>query len=155
MAYASPVGADEVALLLGPSGKRHIAFASVRNGVLRRDIPVPGGNATAVAVSTSLKTIYYVAQGAIYSMPEAGGPPVRFAEGDDLAIAPSGRLLVIHDSKGMARVQLPSGTAEPIVLPAGIRLAAVGLSPSAIDDNGPHSAQCSDAERFRLQAGNR
>ena len=136
VAYAAPVSPDEVALLLGPSGKRHIAFASVGNGVLRRDVPVPGGNATAVAVSASLKTIYYVAQGAIYSMPEQGGSPVRLAAGDDLAIDPSGRLLVIHDSKGMARLQLPSGTAQPIVLPPGMRLAAVRLSPSAIDREG-------------------
>ena len=121
---------------MGPSGKRHIAFASVRNGVIRRDIPVPGGDATAVAVSATLKTIYYVAQDAIYSMPEEGGPPKRLTGGHDLAIAPSGRLLVIHDTKGLARVQLPSGITEPIVLPAGIRLASVDLSPSAIDREG-------------------
>jgi predicted Ser/Thr protein kinase len=136
VAYASPAGQNEIALLMGPSGKRQIAFASVSNGVLHRIVSIPGGNATAVAVSASLKAIYYVAQGAIYSMPESGGPPVRLAAGDDLAIAPSGRLLVIHDSKGMARIQLPSGAAEPIVLPAGIRLAAVRLSPSAIDREG-------------------
>ncbi|HTQ10199.1 MAG TPA: protein kinase, partial [Fimbriimonadaceae bacterium] len=136
VAYASPAGPGEIALLMGPSGKRQIAFASVSNGVLGRIVSIPGGNATAVAVSVSLKTIYYVAEGAIYSMPEGGGPPVRLAAGDDLAIAPSGRLLVIHDSKGMARIPLPSGVAEPIVLPAGIRLAAVRLSPSAIDREG-------------------
>ena len=136
VAYVSPVAADEVAFLLGPPGKRHIAFASVSNGVLRRDVPVPGGDASAVAVSDSLKAIYYVAQGAIYSMPEGGGPPVRLAAGDDLAISPSGRLLVIHDSKGILRIQLPSGAAEPIVLPAGIRLAALHLSPTAIDREG-------------------
>ena len=136
VAYASPVSADEIALLLGPPGKRRVAFAAVRNGVLGREIAVPGGNATAVAVSPSLKTIYYVAQGAIYSMPEAGGPAVRLAEGDDLAIAPSGRWLVLHDRTGMVRLQLPSGTAEPIALPAGIRLATVHLSPSAIDREG-------------------
>lgn len=61
---------------------------------------------------------------------------MRLAAGDDLTIAPSGRLLVIHNSKGLARIQLPSGAAEPIVLPAGIRLAAVHLSPSAIDREG-------------------
>jgi predicted Ser/Thr protein kinase len=136
VACVSPVTADEVAFLVGPSGKRHIAFASVSNGVLRRDVPVPGGDATAIAVSASLKTIYYVAQGAIYSMPEEGGPPKRLTSGHDLAIAPSGRLLVIHDTKGLARVQLPSGITEPIVLPAGIRLASVDLSPSAIDREG-------------------
>ena len=134
--YASPAAPNEIALLMGPSGKRHIAFASVRNGVIRRDIPVPGGDATAVAASATLKTIYYVAQDAIYSMPEEGGPPKRLTSGHDLAIAPSGRLLVIHDTKGLARVQLPSGITEPIVLPAGIRLASVDLSPSAIDREG-------------------
>jgi hypothetical protein len=135
-AYAAPVSADEVALLLGPPGKRRIAYASVRNGVLRREIPVPGGNARALAVSSSLQTIYYVAQDTIYAMPETGGPPVRLAEGEDLAIDPAGRLLVIHNSKGMVRLQLPSGAAEPIVLPPGIRLATGSLSPSAIDRKG-------------------
>jgi len=135
-AYVSPVSADEVALLLGPPGKRRIAFASVRNGVLRREIPVPGGNAKAAVVSSSLKTIYYAAQDTIYSMPESGGPPVRLTEGDDLAIDPEGRMLVIHNSKGMVRVRLPSAAEEPIVLPAGIRLATGNLSPSAIDRQG-------------------
>ena len=136
VAYAAPAGPNEVALLMGASGKRQIAFASVSNGVLRRTVSIPGGNATAVAVSVSLKTIYYVAEGAIYSMPEGGGMPVRLAAGDDLAMSPSGRLLVIHDGKGMARIQLPSGAPEPIVLPAGMRIAAVRLSPSAIDGEG-------------------
>ena len=135
-AYASPVSADEVALLLGPPGKRRIGFASVRNGVLRREIPVPGGNATMVAVSSSLKTVYYVAQDTVYSMPNTGGPPARLTEGEDLAIDPAGRLLVIHSSQGMVRVQLPSAGAEPIVLPAGMRLASVNLSPTAIDRKG-------------------
>ncbi|MBZ5584823.1 MAG: serine/threonine-protein kinase [Acidobacteriia bacterium] len=135
-AYASPAGADEVMLLLGHSGKRLIAFASVRNGVLRREVPVPGGDATAVAYSPSLKTIYYTAQDTIYSMPETGGTPERIADGDDLAIDPAGRMLVIHNSRGMSRIELPSGAAEPIALPAGMRLATVNLSPSAIDRHG-------------------
>ncbi len=135
-AYVSPVSGDEVALLLGPPGKRRIAFASVRNGVLRREIPVPGGNATAVAVSSSLRTIYYAAGDAIYSMPETGGQPARIAEGDDLAIDPAGRMLVIHSNAGMARMRLPAGTAEPIALPAEMRLATANLAPSAIDRKG-------------------
>ena len=86
VAYAAPVSADEVALLLGPPGKRRVTFVSVHNGVVQREIPVSGGNATALAVSSSLKTIYYVAEDNIYSMPDTGGPPVRIAEGEDLAI---------------------------------------------------------------------
>ena len=135
-AYPSPVNPDEVALLLGPPAKRRIGFVSISNGVLRRELPVPGGNATALAVSSSLKTIYYVAQDTVYSMPETGGPSVRFTEGSDLAIDPAGRLLVIQTSQGMVRLHLPSATAEPIALPAGIRLATASLSPSAIDRKG-------------------
>ena len=135
-AYASPLGADEIVLLLGPPGKRRIAIASLRNGVIRREIPVPGGQATAVAVSSTLKTIYYAAQDTIYSMPEVGGTPVRFAEGDDLTLDPAGRILVIHCGKGVVRFQLPSAAAEPVVLPAGVRLATGFLSPSAIDRKG-------------------
>jgi len=135
-AYASPVTTDEVALLLGPPGKRRIGFASVRNGVLRREIPVPGGNATALAVSSSLQTIYYVAQETVYSMPESGGPPVRLTEGEYLTIDPAGRMLVVQTSQGIVRVHLPSGAAEPIVLPSGIRLATGDLSPTAIDQKG-------------------
>jgi len=41
------VSTDEVALLLGAPGKRRIAFVSVHNGVVQREFPVPGGNATA------------------------------------------------------------------------------------------------------------
>ncbi len=104
--------------------------------MIRREIPVPGGQATAVAVSSTLKTIYYAAQDTIYSMPEVGGTPVRFAEGDDLTIDPAGRILVIHCGKGMVRFQLPSSAAEPVVLPAGVRLATGFLSPSAIDRKG-------------------
>jgi hypothetical protein len=64
-------------------------------------------------------------------MPEAGRTPVRLAGGEDLAIDPAGRLLVIHNSQGMVRVELPSAAVEPIVLPAGMRLATGYLSPSA------------------------
>jgi dipeptidyl aminopeptidase/acylaminoacyl peptidase len=135
-AHVSPVGADEVALLIGPAGKRRIAFASVRNGVLRRDIPVPGGNATAVVASSSLRTAYYAAEGTIYSMPDTGGPAVRLAEGKDMAIDPTGRILLIRNGKGLARLHLPAGAAEPIVLPAGMRLSTGKLSPSAIDSRG-------------------
>jgi hypothetical protein len=135
-AYASPAGADEVLLLLGHPGKRLMAFASARNGVVRREVPVPGGDATAVAYSPSLQRVYYAAQDTIYSMPDTGGTPVRVAEGADLAIDPAGRMLVIHNNRGIARMQLPSGVAEPIALPAGMRLATVNLSASAIDRNG-------------------
>ena len=134
--YASLVNTDEVAVLLGPPGKRRIGFASVRNGVLRREIPVPGGNATALAVSSSLQTVYYVARDTVYSMPESGGPPVRLTEGEDLAIDPAGRMLLVQTSRGMERVHLPSAAAEPIVLPSGVRLATSNLSPSAIDQRG-------------------
>ena len=135
-AYAAPVTADDVAVLLGPPGRRRIGFASVSNGVLRREIPVPGGNASALAVSSSLRTIYYSAQGTIYSMPDSGGPPVRITEGSDLAIDPAGRMLVVQTNHGMVRVHLPSADADPIVLPPGVRLATGNLSPSAIDEKG-------------------
>jgi hypothetical protein len=134
--HASAVGADEVVLLLGHPGRRRIGFASVRNGVLRREIPVPGGNATAVAFSPGFQTIYYAAQDTIYSMPQTGGTPVRVADGYDLAIDPAGRTLVVRNSRGLSRIQLPSGAAESIMLPAGMRLATVNLSASAIDRNG-------------------
>jgi predicted Ser/Thr protein kinase len=134
--YAAPVSADEVAVLLGSPGKRRIAYVSVRNGVLRREIAVPGGYATEVAVSPELQTIYYIAQNTIYAMPEGGGTPLRIAEGEDMAIDPNGRTLVVHNSHGLARVELPSAASAPIVLPAGMRLATVKLSPSAIDRKG-------------------
>ena len=150
VAYAAPVSADEVALLLGAPGKRRIAFVSVRNGVLRREIPVPGGNATALAVSSSLKTIYYVAEDTIYSMPETGGPPVRLAEGEDLAIDPAGRMLVIHNSREWCASSFlqgrradrasrgnAAGDGEPV--PIGHR------------PKGAHSVECGDSTRFRLQ----
>jgi predicted Ser/Thr protein kinase len=136
VAYTAPMGADDVAVLLGAPGKRRIAITSVHNGVPRRDIPIPGGNATAVAVSASLHTIYYVDQNTIYAMPDTGGQAVKLTEGEDLAIDPAGRLLVIQNSQGMARLQLPSGTPEPIVLPTGVRLASGFLSPTAIDAKG-------------------
>ena len=82
---------------------------------------------TALAVSSSLKTIYYVAEDNNYAMPDTGGPPGRIAEGEDLAIDPAGRMLVIHNSKGIVRIQLPSGAAEPIV--ASRRNAACGGEP--------------------------
>jgi hypothetical protein len=69
-------------------------------------------------------------------MPQSGGPPVRLVAGDDLTLDPEGRILVVHNSSGMVRVAISSGTAEPIVLPRGIRLAATNLSAAAIDRKG-------------------
>ncbi len=113
-----PATADEVALLLGPSGKRRIGFASIRNGVLRREVPVPGGNQLRWPSPPASKTVYYVAGDTVYSMPESGGPPVRLSEGEDLAIDPAGRMLLVQTSRGMVRVHLPSAAVEPIVLPS-------------------------------------
>ena len=119
-----PCTTDEVALLLGPPGKRRIGFASVRNGVLRREIPVPGGNATAAGrLLQPPNHLLRCSSDTVYAMPESGGPPVRLTEGEDLTIDPQGRMLLVQTSRGMVRVHLPSAAAEPIVLPSGVRLA--------------------------------
>lgn len=134
--YAAPAGDDEVVLLLGSAGNRRIGFASTGNGALKREIAIPGGSATAVAVTPDLQTLYYSARGSIYSLPVAGGSPSQIAAGEDLAMAPSGRFLAIKSAQGLARIPLPAGPAEPIAIPAGMRLAVVGLSPASIDRDG-------------------
>ena len=150
VAYAAPVSADEVALLLGPPESAASPLSLFTTAWSSGKFQFPAAMRRPWPVSSSLKTIYYVAEDNIYSMPDTGGPPVRIAEGGDLAIDPAGRMLVIHNSKGIVRIQLPSGASEPIVLPAGMRLAAVNLSASAINQKGAHSAECGDSTRFRL-----
>jgi hypothetical protein len=83
-----------------------------------------GGNAT------------YSDQSTIYSTPDTGGPAVRLPEGEDLAIDPAGRLLLIRNSNGLVRLHLPSGTEQSIVLPAGILFFDRHLSPSAVAPRG-------------------
>jgi hypothetical protein len=51
-------------------------------------------------------------------------------------MAPSGRFLAIKGAKGIIRMPLAAGPAEPIAIPSGMRLAVVNLSPASMDAEG-------------------
>jgi hypothetical protein len=89
---------------------------------VRKDSALRAHLQSSSARSSSLQTIYYVAQDTVYSMPASGGPPVRLTEGEDLTIDPPGRMLLVQTSRGMVRVHLLQHHRAADVCAAGRKL---------------------------------
>jgi len=136
----APAGPDAVALLVGASGHRRIALASVANGQILRELPIPPGEEPrGLAVSPDRTTLYYAQGGGVYSL-SGSGPPKRIAEGDTITLDPSGRYLYAkqfgRDPIRLVRIDTASGREEEVRLPPAPRLTEVGLSPTAVDAKG-------------------
>jgi eukaryotic-like serine/threonine-protein kinase len=118
---ASKSGNIEVAFLTGRSADRktwQIAIASARDGrIVRRLNGGTGAVSENIAVSPDGVTLYYVAAGAVWSVPTADGAPSKITEGDAVAADPNGRdLIVLRHEKEAAhlyRVPLHGGASGP------------------------------------------
>jgi predicted Ser/Thr protein kinase/DNA-binding beta-propeller fold protein YncE len=132
----APAGSDSVAMLVGTGAHRRIALASVANGRMIREIPVPPGEIHGLAVSPDRTTVYVAEGGAVYSLAESG-PPKRMAEGDTIALDPSGRYLYAkqlgRDPIRLVQIDTVSGHDVQVNLPPSPRLTTVDLSPTAVD----------------------
>ena len=132
----APAGPDGVAMLIGTGSHRRIALASVANGRILRELPVPPGELKGLAVSPDRRTVYFAEGGTVYSVAESG-PPRRIAEGDTIALDPSGRYLYAkqfgRDPIRLIQIDTVSGHDVQVDLPPSPRLTTVDLSPTAVD----------------------
>jgi hypothetical protein len=135
----APAGSDAVAMLVGSSGHRRIALASIAHGRILREVQIPPGELRGLAVSPDLTTYYYAQGGVIYAQ-SGDGSPRRLAEGDTIALDPTGRYLYAKQMEfnpiRLIRIDTASGGVEQVPLPPSPRIAAVELSPTAVDARG-------------------
>jgi hypothetical protein len=97
--------------------------------------------------------LYYTSSGAVWSIPVSEtAPPHRIVDGDQVVIDPSGRFLYVtrlaQDPRGLARVPVAGGAAEPIPIPKDFRLTFHGLPANAVDAQGRVLFGASSADLF-------
>jgi predicted Ser/Thr protein kinase len=131
-------GRGEIAFAIGPESKREIAFASYTNGRITRRFPFRQGPFFALAASADGKTLYCVGAGGIWSVPSAGGEPVRVHDGSGVAVDPNGSFLLVQVMESnkvrLFRVPLHGGAETEIPLHGVARLAAIQIGNSIAKD---------------------
>ncbi len=127
---ATSLGNDEVAFVLGSGSAAMVVIASTNEGrVIRWLQGTKGRHITALAASADSKTIYFGADGSIWSIPVDDGSRRKIAAGDNVSVDPNGHDLVITRSVTsnpiLTRVSTDSGKAEEVHLENGQSLAPV------------------------------
>ena len=122
---ATPAGPGMLAFLVGDPGKQDIAIGSLAARRIIARIPFDKGVIVEMTSSADGKTLYCVADHAIWAVPSAGGAPVRIHDGDAVTIDLSGKFLVAI-TEIMARLQvykipLDGGAANEVVLLGDLR----------------------------------
>jgi serine/threonine protein kinase len=140
---AAPVGAGQVAFVMGSPSSQTIGLASTANGrMIRRLEGAARSPISAIAAFPDAQTLYYTAAGSVWSISLAGGQPKRLAAGDSVTVdALHNQLLVrLDESSGVSLVRMTlSGTVvRPIQVTGDIHLAAGSgqLSPTAVARDG-------------------
>jgi Tol biopolymer transport system component/predicted Ser/Thr protein kinase len=130
------------AFLIGPPRDHQIALASLRDGRIVRRIPanIPP-DISSLAASPDGSTLYYTAQGGVWSVAVEGSPaPRRIYDGDSVALDPAGSFLYIkqltHDPATLLRIPIGGGTPQALPIPAGLHLTTAALSSNSVDANG-------------------
>lgn len=112
------VGAGQVAFMIGPQPRHTIAVAAVSNGTITERLSFDKGVVTELAARPDGRTLYCVADGAVWSLPLAGGAPKKIRSGDSVAVDASTDSLVIQlraaPVSRLIRVPLDGGAAQDI-----------------------------------------
>jgi len=136
------LGPDRLLFIAGAEGRRHVAVASIADGLLvRRLSGINGNEVTAIAGSPDGKTVFYVTSGVVWSVPVEDGEPHRIRRGDYVAVDPQGQYLVVQtneiDTVRLLRVPLSGGPEAEIPIRSDLRIAPdSGLAPNAIHPDG-------------------
>ena len=136
---ATPAGPGMLAFLVGDPGKQDIAIGSLAARRITARIPFDKGVIVEMTSSVDGKTLYCVADHAIWAVPSAGSAPVRIHDGDAVTIDPGGKFLVAI-TEIMARLQvykipLDGGAANEVVLQGDLRPTQF-LGPGAVSRDG-------------------
>jgi hypothetical protein len=139
----------QLAFVIGSGAKQMIAIASIADGrVVRRLAETASAGKffsrpgiESLAASGDGRTLYYSSGGSIWSVPAAGGAPVRIAAGDSVTVHPDGSKLLIKLNEAEPRlewVNINGGEPQsfPVHFPQGGLLNHHALLPGAISKDG-------------------
>jgi len=143
----------EIAFLLGLPPDQHVALATTREGRILKRFSIKAAGVRNLALSPDGLTLYYASSGAVWSVPVSeSSPPRRLIDGDDVAVAPSGRFLYVKQmSKGpnvLVRVPLSGGENEAIPLPESLHFTTDPMGNSAADAQGRRVFESSSPDSF-------
>lgn len=138
---ATSLGNNNLALVLGNGGSAMVVIASATEGrVVRWLQGTKGRHITALAASPDSNTIYFGADGYIWSIPAVDGSPQKIAPGENVSVNPNGRNLVIiqnvFSNPVLTRVFLDGSKGEDIHLRSGQWIAPVPTGARAINREG-------------------
>lgn len=135
-------GRDRVALALGSPDARVLAVVGIADGRVASRLPGPRPEAIGnLSGSADGKTLFFIMDGAAWTMPVEGGAPRRLAAANGLSVDPAGRHLLtsLHRPDGvqLVRVSLTGAADEPLRLPEGpLRVSATPLTGGGIAADG-------------------
>jgi serine/threonine protein kinase len=138
---ATALGGDEVALVSGTGSNERFVIASASEGrVLRSLQSTKSRHITALAASPDSRTIYFGADGYIWSIASSDGSARKIAAGENVSVDPDGKYLVItrnvFSAPTLTRVLIPGGKTEDIPLAKGQELAPVPTGGRSINSRG-------------------
>jgi len=144
---AAPVaacGSREVALMIGPPPHESIAFAEPASGRLVRTLEPRKGPVTSVSCSPDGHTVYFSADGVVWSMPASGlpegGEARRIRAGDSVVADPSGGRLIVQvlERTQLHRFSVPldGGPEQEIPTDTSVSFDTRPLSPNALHGDG-------------------
>jgi serine/threonine protein kinase len=139
---AALVGTGELVFLVGNRSQRKaaLAIASIADGrILRRLTKVDATEMGALGAAPDGQTLYYTANGRLWSVPGSDGEPHMIRQGViSFAVDPKGKYIVVEsfekDGAHLIRVPLDGGAETPLSFP-GVRLASA-LTPNAVRSDG-------------------
>lgn len=152
----SPFGVSangNLVFLLGSPPNQRFALASARAGRILKHFSIPVAGIRDVALSPDSKTLWYDANGGVWSMPvDESSAPRRIIDGDDMTADPSGRFLYVKqiskEPPQLVRVPTSGGAAEAIPLPEGLHFTSDQLSAHAVDAQGRMVFEMSSPDSF-------
>jgi eukaryotic-like serine/threonine-protein kinase len=148
---------NQIAFVLGRNSAAMVVIASASEGRIVRWLQgTKGRHITALGASPDSKTIYFGADGYIWSIPADDGSPQKIADGDDVSVDPNGHELIVArdvaSSPVLTKVSIDSGKAEPVPVEKGHSLAPVAIGARAINRQGKMLITISPADSWFYRA---
>jgi Tol biopolymer transport system component len=149
------VGDRHVAVMTDRKGE--IAVVSIADGRIVSRIKLKHDRIDSLAASPDGKTFYYSTAGTIWSMPAAGGDPLKLATGDSVAADPNGRDLIValtdKDSVRLTRVPIDGGAPQPIAMQGDLRMPNPNLTAGAVAPDGRILVFTASSSRWAYSLG--
>ena len=133
---ATAVGAQHVALMMGPRSSPDIAIVNTIDGRLVRRFKAPTPSISTLGASPDGRRLYYAAEGSVWGLAAEGGTPIRVGTGDSFTVErDSGDLIVKLDEGArmrLVRIKAAGGDAAEIHVRSDLRLIPRPLAPGAV-----------------------